>query len=111
MSSIPPLPQQLPIWVGYGSFEVIGLGLLAGLVLGLGFFGLLWLQVRLHLDGGRGVWLVPLLMVGRLLAALVGLALLAGQGAGVLLAGSLGMVLARLLVVRRIRAADTGAAP
>lgn len=75
-------------------------GLAVGALLGLVHFGALWWNTRLYTQGGAALALA--VQLGRF--ALLGLVLagLAKLGALPLLAGALGLLLVRPLVVRRI---------
>jgi F1F0 ATPase subunit 2 len=77
------------------------LGLAAGVLLGLAHFGSLRWNVRLFTSGGgRRALGAQLLRFALVFAVLAGLAKL---GALPLLAGALGILLARQLVLRRVR--------
>jgi F1F0 ATPase subunit 2 len=79
------------------------LGLAAGAALGLAHFASLAWNTRLYVSGGAArAFAVQLLRLAVLAAALAGLARL---GAPPLLAGALGLLLARRLVLRRLGAA------
>mgnify|MGYP003136637674 CR=1 FL=1 len=76
------------------------LGLMVGALLGLAHFGSLWWNVRLYTGGSAGRALaVQLLRLAILVAVFVGLAKL---GAAALLAGALGLLVTRHLVMRRL---------
>jgi F1F0 ATPase subunit 2 len=76
----------------------IVLGLAAGVLLGLIHFGSLWWNSRLYAGGGWGQALGLQLLRFCLLLAVLGA--LAWLGASFLLAGALGLLLARGLVLR-----------
>ncbi|MDB5362140.1 MAG: hypothetical protein JWO51_3437 [Rhodospirillales bacterium] len=75
--------------------------LVAGILLGLLYFGGLWWNARLFAAGGHATTSI-LLMVGRI-ALLGGLLTLASlEGAGPLLVMALGVLIARAVVMRRL---------
>lgn len=74
------------------------LGLVAGMLLGLVHFGSLWWNARLYAGGG---WAQALgLQLLRICLLIVVLGALAWLGASFLLAGALGLILARGFVLR-----------
>lgn len=74
------------------------LGLVAGMLLGLVHFGSLWWNARLYAGGG---WVQALgLQLLRICLLIVVLGALAWLGASFLLAGALGLLLARGLILR-----------
>jgi F1F0 ATPase subunit 2 len=90
------LALDAPSMTGLPMFTVlwhIGCGLLAGAVAGAVHFRLLALNVRLFLSGRAGVAL--LLQLARLAATVAVLVVLARLGAWAVLAGGVGVVLAR----------------
>jgi F1F0 ATPase subunit 2 len=84
-------------------FDPLGgalVGIAAGILLGLIHFGSLWWNVRLLASGGAlRALAIQVLRFALLTAALLGLAKL---GAAALLAGGLGLLLARGLLLRRL---------
>jgi hypothetical protein len=78
----------------------IGAFALAGLALGGLSFAALRLNTELYVAGG--LWRSLILHVARLGALAAGLVLAAQQGAGPLLAGAGGLVLARWIAVRAL---------
>ena len=77
------------------------IGLASGLVLGLIHFGTLWTVTTLHLEGARARAIG--LQILRLVLLAVLMVVLAGFGVAALLAGMLGVILAREIVLRRAR--------
>lgn len=78
--------------------------LIAGILLGLAYFGGLWWNARLFTAGGHARTAI-LLMAGRI-ALLGGLLTLASlEGAGPLLFTALGVLIARAVFMRRLPAA------
>jgi hypothetical protein len=75
----------------------------AGFMLGLASFASLKTNATLYLSGG--LWRPVALHLARLAALGAVLTLFATQGAGALLAGAAGLLVARHLVVRRVRTA------
>lgn len=71
-----------------------------GLVMGLGFFLALRLNVRLYRQGGLSAWAIAF-HGGRLLLAALGFTLFAAQGAPALLAALAGFGIARLASLGR----------
>lgn len=76
------------------------LGLIVGTLLGLAYFGSLWWNARLYAGGG-GFRALGIQML-RLVLLIGGLAGLAKLGALPLLAGALGLLAARSLLIRRL---------
>jgi F1F0 ATPase subunit 2 len=86
---------------------VVAIGVGAGL--GLAYFGGLWLTVlSVVRRPSRAAW-IPLSGVLRLTLLALGLALLARQGAGSIVAALVGLWLARGYLVRRLGAIGHGA--
>ncbi len=88
---------------GYG-VSILAAALVAGFALGLGYFA----AVRRTADllDGRSGWHAPIaLTLGRIVAAVAVLALLAQLGAAALLAGFAGFLIARSLALRTARSA------
>jgi F1F0 ATPase subunit 2 len=81
----------------------ITLGLLGGAMLGVVFFGGLWLTVSRLTAGRGGVFLVPLSLVARLGVLAAGLVLAAQFGPFALLACLLGTLVVRSVAVRLVR--------
>ncbi|SFJ12791.1 ATP synthase subunit I [Celeribacter neptunius] len=79
------------------------LGLLLGLALGFVHFSTLKRVTALYLGGGRVIWAVALQIIRLVLLALV-MVFLARQGALPLLAGALGVLIARFVVLRGAKA-------
>ena len=80
------------------------LNLLAGICLGLLYFGGLWWNAHLLAEPGR-MRMAIAIMVTRFAVLAGALALAAMQGARPLLAMAAGILVARILVVHRVRAA------
>jgi F1F0 ATPase subunit 2 len=78
---------------------------LLGMALGAGYFGLLFLSVRLHASGTPAGRIIPLYVL-RFAVAGVAFWFLAQQGAIPLLSALAGFLVARLLVQQRIRASQ-----
>jgi F1F0 ATPase subunit 2 len=92
-----------------GEVGLVVLALAGGIVIGLGYFGGLWLTVR-HLPRvTRPVLVTFASFVVRAALAVGGFVLLAGGDAFRLLAALVGFVLARWVVVRRHRLVDVPA--
>jgi hypothetical protein len=98
--------------------ELMGMGLMGWLVsLGLGFIvgGVFFLSIRLQVEyvlkKQGSLWIVPAALYGRMLimgAVLLGIALKVPREkvAAVMLAGVVGVMVARLLVSRMVRSED-----
>ena len=98
--------------------ELMGMGLLGwlvSLVLGFIFGGLFFLSIRLQVEyvlkKQGSLWIVPAALYGRMIimaAILFGIALKVPREkvAAVMLAGVVGVMVARLLVARMVRSAD-----
>lgn len=88
------------------------LGLAAGLALGAGHFGGLWWTVRRAASARRPARLLALSALGRGAALTAGLVALATIGPFTLVAGLVGLLVARLLVARLLatRTAASGVA-
>ncbi len=80
------------------------LNLLAGICLGLLYFGGLWWNAQLLAEPGR-MRMAIAIMVTRFALLTVALVLAAVQGARPLLAMAAGILVARVLVMHRVRAA------
>ncbi len=81
----------------------IGVSLLAGMLLGSGYFALLYRCVRLQASAAP-LWQIMALHVLRLAAALAAFWALAQIGAWPLLAGLLGFLIARFVAQRMVGA-------
>lgn len=105
------VPATLETLLGTGPWEVqpstlfVGLlvGLIAGLALGIVFFGGLWLTVREIPRSRQPAVLVVLSFMLRMLLVLAGFFLLSRGGWAVPVAGLLGFLVARTLLIRRVR--------
>lgn len=90
---------NLPYWAMCLS---LALHLVAGMALGVLYFYGLWWNIRLY-TSGRNTAMVLALGIGRM-ACVAGLLVLASlEGALPLLASALGMLIARFMVMRRVR--------
>ncbi len=76
-------------------------GLAVGAVTGLGYFGSLWWNTRLYVSGGSAL-MALLLQIGRFIVLFAVFVMLARFGAVPLLSASLGLFLARSLLIRRL---------
>jgi F1F0 ATPase subunit 2 len=83
------------------------LGLAAGLALGAGHFGGLWWTVRRATSARRPARLLALSALGRGAALLAGMVALAKIDPWTLLAGSVGVLIARLVTTRAVASGVT----
>jgi len=98
------MTDQLPL--AFGPFTVAAM-LVAGIGLGFAYFALMRRSTESYLAGGG--WLAPLaLTVARLGGAVVVLAVAVHFGAAPLLAVFGGFLIARAIVLRRVRGESTG---
>lgn len=98
------MTDQLP--VSFEPFTVAAM-LLVGIGLGFAYFAAMRRSAESYL-AGRG-WIIPLaLTAARLAGAVVVLAVAAHFGAGSLLAAFGGFLIARVIVLRRVRREGTG---
>ncbi len=82
--------------------SILALGLVFGAVLGIFYFGGLWLTLR-HLPGSRQPALLAFCsFLGRSLACLLGFYLVSGSGLEVLILGIMGFILAKVLLISRL---------
>jgi F1F0 ATPase subunit 2 len=82
--------------------SLLALGLVFGAVLGIFYFGGLWLTLR-HLPNSRQPALLTLgSFLGRSLVCLFGFYLVSSSGLGVLIFGVVGFILAKVLLISRL---------
>ena len=92
-------------WPAWAALAVLAAHLAAGIGLGLLYFGSLWRGVRRFAAGGRVGPAAIALMLGRFAVLGAVLLLASREGALPLLLLALGVLIARPLVARRVRAA------
>ena len=95
-----PSFDSLPAWA---TVPMAALHVVAGIAAGALYFRWLWWSTRRFAHGGA--WMLALSGVLRLVVLGLLLALIAREGALPLLATTLGVLLARAIVVRRVKAA------
>jgi len=79
--------------------SLLALGLVFGAVLGIFYFGGLWLTLR-HLPNSRQPALLTFgSFLGRSLVCLLGFYLVSGSGLGVLIFGLVGFILAKVILI------------
>jgi F1F0 ATPase subunit 2 len=82
--------------------SLLALGLVFGAVLGIFYFGGLWLTLR-HLPNSRQPALLTLgSFLGRSLVCLFGFYLVSSSGLGVLIFGVVGFILAKVILINRL---------